>query len=125
MVRYFTLKRHFSKSTSLRIADERVIALHQVLQNSKSGLLLSEIQEKTGMSDIDLEKILFDEKTVERIVFVSEESRAYRSTLEFPVENLVLRSTAVQLHKKRSRLPEVGLIAGIAVGALYYILMFL
>jgi hypothetical protein len=121
--RYFTLKKHFPKNIELRIEREPLILLHQLLQENQQGMLLSELQEKIpGPAEV-IREILFAEKTVERVAYISSESHSYISKLEFPVENLVRNGRQIQLFQKTNRIPIVGVLAGL-VGALYYLIMF-
>ena len=120
-VRYFTLKKHLSKVVPLRTEDPRLIRLHQALQSSLEGMLLSEIQQKANLESAELEELLFAEKTVDRIGFVSEESHAYRSFLVLPVDQLVQSSLAPAPLKKSSAVPKIGAAIGFA-GIVYYLL---
>jgi hypothetical protein len=119
--RYYTLKKHFPKHVSLRMEEGRIFRLHQLLQQHRQGLLLSELQEKMGVVEAELKEILFAEKTVERIAYVDSESLAYVSVLEFPVEQLVATNRQVNVPPKKLRLRMVGgFVAGLA-GLVYYL----
>ena len=120
-LRYFTLKKHLSKVVPLRTEDPRLIKVHQALQSSSEGMLLSELQQKANLDSSELEELLFAEKTVDRIGFISEESQAYRSFLTLPVEQLVQPSLAPALSKKSSSVPKIGAAIGF-VGFIYYLL---
>ena len=120
-VRYFTLKKHLSKVVPLRTEDPRLIKLHQALQSSSEGMLLSELQQKANLGASELEELLFAEKTVDRIGFISEESHAYRSFLILPVEQLVQPSLVPATSKRSSAVPKVGAAIGFA-GIVYYLL---
>ena len=123
-IRYFTLKKHLSKVVPLRTEDPRLIKLHQALQTAADGMLLSEIQQKATLGSSELEELLFAEKTVDRIGFVSEESHAYRSFLTLPVDQLVQHSLAPAPSKKSSAVPKIGAAIGV-VGFVYYLLTLL
>ena len=120
--RYFTLKKYFPKNISLRKEEECLIGLHQLLQSSSGGLLLGEIQERLSFDAEVVKDSVFAEKTMGRITFVSGESLAYTSTLEFPVENLVSRGYALQ-HQRSSPVSKwvvAGGILSVIVGTRSY-----
>jgi hypothetical protein len=121
--RYYTLKKHFQKNVSLRIEDECLIALHQLLyvgieqweSASKTAIQLEEIQDRLGFNAELIKETLFQEKTLGRITYVSADSLAYVSTLEFPVENLVDRVQAIQTYKT-SNVSKWTIVGGILAG---------
>ena len=108
--RYYTTKKHFPKNISLRSEDECLIALHQLLYvgierwrtAQNTAIQIEEIQDRLAFDAELIKERLFAEKTLGRIAFVDAESLAYVSTLEFPVENLVDRALAIQVHNPSS-----------------------